>query len=140
MWARFRKYVAALPTAAEVAMAFTLGFVLTIVAVGVLFTVIGAALAQESVRTYPARLGEQDRRLVTEQPDYGTPHHVNQYIVSIIEDDIERTASSKMACRQQNLYLHYLLVDLAKYLGRNPHQGELFKPAIQSIHDAWCRQ
>ncbi|KKK59802.1 hypothetical protein LCGC14_3030750, partial [marine sediment metagenome] len=55
-------------------------------------------------------------------------------------DDIERTASSKMACMQQNLYLHYLLIDLAKALAEYPDQGDLFKPAIQSIHDAWCRQ
>ncbi len=124
--------------AREVVAAFTLGFGLTVMAVGLILFVVGHALGQESVRTYPASLGEQDRRLVTEQPGYGTPSHTHQYIVSVIEDDIERTAASKMSCRQANLYLHYLLVDLAKYLGRNPDQGELFKPAIQSVHDAWC--
>ncbi len=126
--------------AREVVTAFTLGFILTVMALGILLAVIGAAIAQDSVRTYPARLGEQDRRLVTEQPGYGAPRHVNQYIVSIAEDDIQRTASSRMACKQQNLYLHYLLVDLAKYLGQNPNQGDLFENAIQSIHDSWCRQ
>ncbi len=121
----------------EIVTAFTLGFVLTVIATGILIAIAGSVLAQDSVRTYPARLGEQDRRLVTEQP---RPEQANQYTVAVAEEDIAQTASSRMACRQQNLYLHYMLVDLAKNLALHPEFAEIYRPAIVSIHDAWCRQ
>lgn len=124
----------------DLILGLTKGFLVTVGIIIAILWLASKALAQDSVRTYPASLGEQDRRLVTEQPRYGTPDHVDQYIVSLANEGIEQTVSSQMACKHQNLYLHYLLVDLAKYLARSPHQAELFKPAITGIHDAWCRQ
>ncbi len=100
---------------------------------------IKAADAQESVATYPATMGEQDRRLVTEQPHYGAPVHVGQYEAALAIWDVERTAASRMACKEQNLYLYYLLVDLAKSMAKHPELHAIYKPAVQTIHDAWCR-
>lgn len=99
---------------------------------------IGKVVAQESQRTYPARLGEQDRRLTTEQVNYGTPDHWGQYLSSVVEDTIDVVVSDRIPCREQNAYLYYLLADIARFIGQHPETGIIFQDAIQDIHNAWC--
>ncbi len=121
-------------------LALTLGFLFTLGALLLLTAIIGSAVAQDAVPTYPARLGEQDRSFNYKgEPHYQSHEHEQEYFAYIVEAEASQAANTILACAQHNLYLRYMLVDVAKQIAKNPKLGYIYKDAIQTIHNSWCR-
>jgi hypothetical protein len=122
----------------EVIVAGALGFIFTLGALLIITFVAGEAFGQDqTVATRPATLGEQDRSLNYKgQPHYQSEEHAQEHQAYLVERESSRTRA--LACHERNLYLHYMLVDIAKAIARNPELGYIYKGALQSIRDSWC--
>ncbi len=94
---------------------------------------ITTVMGQEA--TYPAHLGEQDHRLVTEQPSYGTPHHRAEYMEWVYQDNIGLRAS----CDSMNAHFRWMLQNIAEFIVKYPSEALTLRPAIIAIHTNWCR-
>lgn len=118
-----------------VILAGILGFIFTLGAMLIITGVIGAAMAQDqTTATRPARLGEQNRSMNYQ----GTPETYEDFAY-IVEAESTASTDTDVSCQQHNVYLRYMLVDIAKTIARNPKIGYIFKGAIQTINDSWCR-
>lgn len=112
---------------------FLIGAGTVLLVFAILIAITQLVMADEAVRTYPARLGEQDRSL--NYPIETTEHLVEYHSGVIIDSTAEVTA---LPCDTSNTYLLYMLHDIAKQIAKNPELGYIYKDAILTIHGAWC--
>ena len=114
-------------------MGFLLGLGAIVLIVVGLIAIMAVVSADESVRTYPARLGEQDRSLNYPTTD-ATETVVLEYVVDPEGDPLVITDS----CAETNDYLLYMMKHIAKRIAENPDLGYLYETTLITIRGAWC--
>ncbi len=117
----------------SLAVGFLMGLGVILLVGMIAFFVVGVVTADESVRTYPARLGEQNRSL--NYPTI-TQEYVTEYHAHISEDSVASLEGS--SCAQTNMYLLYMMKDIAKQIAKNPDLGYIYKSALLTIRESWC--
>ncbi len=106
---------------------------LVVLLITALIAAVSVVLADESVRTYPARLGEQDRSL---NYPIETTEHLVEYHAVTITDGVETLHG--MQCQRTNMYLLYMMKDIAAQIAKHPDLGYLYKGALLAIRESWC--
>ncbi len=86
--------------------------------------------AHDTVRTYDARLGEQDRSM-----NYRLVDTVEGHVEYVV---LEVNALVTFQCEETNLYLTALMENIAKHIAADPTNGYMYKGALLTIREAWC--
>ncbi len=112
---------------------FLLGFGAPTLVVVILVVLAAIATADESTRTYPARLGEQDRSLNYKYTDSSGMEFEH---VIILDQDVGPLRDPQ--CERTNAYLLFVMKDIAARIAKDPNIGYLYETTLLTIRGAWC--